>query len=137
MEDFVYSREKGEPKQEVGGVSTTLLSYCESAGINADLEEDNELKRVMSLPKEKFQKRQAAKDAIGTGQSRSRVAIARECAASFYLKPEGITGVIRDWIEGNIEDEDDEEVDEDVKALAVLLQEIYERGRRDQKEGAR
>jgi hypothetical protein len=68
--EFVYDRAKGVPFQEVGGVSTTLLSYCASVGIDADDAEDIELRRVQLLDPERFRRRQAEKDAIGTGNKK-------------------------------------------------------------------
>jgi hypothetical protein len=32
----VFAKPAGEPQQEVGGVSVTLLSYCEAAGLSAE-----------------------------------------------------------------------------------------------------
>jgi hypothetical protein len=61
----VYSKPVGNPAQEVGGISITLLAYCNALGINADDTERQELERVLSLPAEHFRERQAKKAAAG------------------------------------------------------------------------
>lgn len=47
---------------------------------------------------------------------------ARGRAARFYLTEKGINGLVRDWIETGIDEKD--EVDQDIKDLAVLLEEV-------------
>lgn len=49
--DYVYSKPKGEPFQEVGGVGVTLLSYCGHRGISADFAEVTEFERVLKMNK--------------------------------------------------------------------------------------
>jgi len=49
----------------------------------------------------------------------------RERAARFYFKT--LTGELDDWVEGR---DDGPGVDDDVKALAVLLEEVYRMGQR-------
>lgn len=44
--DYVYSRDKGETKQEVGGVMVTLSALCSAAGINLHAAREQELARV-------------------------------------------------------------------------------------------
>jgi NTP pyrophosphatase (non-canonical NTP hydrolase) len=61
----VYSKPAGEPRQEVGGVSVTLLAFCELAGISAEGEELREWERVQAIPVEHFRKRQNAKADAG------------------------------------------------------------------------
>lgn len=63
----VYAKPPGDPAQEVGGVSITLLGYCAAAGLSADQCEYLELHRVLSLPPDHFRKRQNAKALAGVG----------------------------------------------------------------------
>jgi len=57
----IWKRKPGEPKQEVGGIGVTLLAYCETKGISADLCEMEEIERIISLPSNYFQARQNIK----------------------------------------------------------------------------
>lgn len=43
---YVYSREKGEPRQEVGGVAVTLAALCNAGDIGMMDEAERELNRV-------------------------------------------------------------------------------------------
>lgn len=61
----VYSRPPGDPRQEVGGVSVTLLSYCSAAGLSADQCEVEEINRVLDRPVEEARRRYAAKTEAG------------------------------------------------------------------------
>lgn len=63
--DYVYGRPKGDPAQEVGGISITLLAYCASKGFSADELEEKELTRILALPAEHFMQRQKAKAEAG------------------------------------------------------------------------
>lgn len=63
--DHVYSKPPGEPVQEVGGVSVTLLAYCEMRGISADHSEKTEFERVLSIPADHFRKRHDIKARAG------------------------------------------------------------------------
>jgi hypothetical protein len=62
---YVFSRPAGEPHQEIGGVGLTLLACSSSLRLSADWEEERELRRVLALPIEHFQRRQAEKRACG------------------------------------------------------------------------
>lgn len=62
---YVYSRPAGEPAQEVGGVSVTLLAYCESMGLSADELEQREYARVLSKDTGYFRERHNAKAIAG------------------------------------------------------------------------
>ncbi len=44
--DYVYSRPTGDPKQEVGGVMTTLAAHCCAHGLNMQEAAEMELQRV-------------------------------------------------------------------------------------------
>lgn len=44
--DYVYSREVGDPKQEVGGVIVTLAALCNVQQINFTDEARNEINRI-------------------------------------------------------------------------------------------
>jgi len=47
--EYVYSRPKGRPYQEVGGVLVTLATLCEICGINMTRCGEVELERISSL----------------------------------------------------------------------------------------
>lgn len=61
----VYSRPAGNPRQEVGGVSVTLLSYCSAAGLSADQCELEEINRVLDRPATEARRRYDAKTEAG------------------------------------------------------------------------
>ena len=63
----VYGRPPGELRRELGAVSVTLAAFCEVAGLSADEVERDEVDRVLSVPEEQFQKRQAERVAAGLG----------------------------------------------------------------------
>ena len=46
MLDYVYNREVGEPKKEVGGVMTTLAALCSVFNVDLIKEAGNEVKRI-------------------------------------------------------------------------------------------
>lgn len=62
LTSYVWSRDKGEPAQEVGGVMLTLAAYCSAHGLDMDAAAEAELSRV-STPEmiEKIRKKQADK----------------------------------------------------------------------------
>ncbi len=53
----VYSKPKGVPYQEIGGVSITLLAYCEFLGISADTCELTEWGHISAINPEYFRNR--------------------------------------------------------------------------------
>lgn len=57
----VFSRPRGEPVQEIGGVMVTLNAYCESTGVSLAVCEDLEIIRCNARPIEHFQARQKEK----------------------------------------------------------------------------
>lgn len=61
--DHIYSRPKGDLRQELGGVGLTLLALANAAGMSADAAEQEELERVLSKPLEMFKKRNEEKQA--------------------------------------------------------------------------
>lgn len=61
----VYSKTKGDPRQEVGGVGITLLAYCGAARISAHDEEVREFQRVLSIPVDEFRRRHNLKADAG------------------------------------------------------------------------
>jgi hypothetical protein len=63
----VFDRPVGDLFQEIGGVGVTLLGICVSAGIDADIAEYTEAKRVLEKPMEHFQIRN--QDKIDRGVS--------------------------------------------------------------------
>lgn len=63
--DYIYDREPDSIAREVGGVSVTLLAFCNAAGLSADREEQREIDRILSKPPEHWRKRNDAKNAAG------------------------------------------------------------------------
>ena len=63
--DRVYARAAGEPHQEVGGISVTLLSYCSAAGLSADSCEVAEIERVLKRPLDEARRRHDEKTRAG------------------------------------------------------------------------
>lgn len=61
----VFSRPSGVPRQEVGGVSVTLLSYCTAAALSADECEIEEIERVLERPIGEARQRYMAKTEAG------------------------------------------------------------------------
>lgn len=57
----VYSRPPGDPFQELGGVSLTLLAACTAMGEDWEWVTHQELERVEAKPDAHFQKRNAEK----------------------------------------------------------------------------
>lgn len=60
LEDYTYSRDKGEPSQEVGGVMITLAAYCLAHGLNMHEAGEAELARIWTKV-DKIRAKQAAK----------------------------------------------------------------------------
>ncbi len=63
----VYSRNPGDPAQEIGQAQLTLECLAETAGFCADAEAELEFERIRRLPKDYFVRRQNAKAKIGIG----------------------------------------------------------------------
>lgn len=63
--DRVYSRPRGDVRQEVGQATMTLEVLAKAICINADDEADKEFFRIQKIPQEVWQQRHAAKQAIG------------------------------------------------------------------------
>jgi NTP pyrophosphatase (non-canonical NTP hydrolase) len=63
--DEVYSRPVGELNQEIGGIGLCVLLLAASAGLDADQEENREVKRVLNKPVKYFTARNADKNARG------------------------------------------------------------------------
>ena len=61
----VYSRPAGTIRKEVGQAQATLECYAECMGLSADEEAAREWERVQSIPPEEWQRRHAAKVALG------------------------------------------------------------------------
>ena len=61
----VYEQPAGKVGQEVGGVGTCLLAFCEAFGVSADELEQKEFDRVTALPLAHFRKRHNAKADAG------------------------------------------------------------------------
>ena len=60
LTQYVWSREKGEPAQEVGGVMVTLAAYCLAHGLDMHDAGETELARIWTKV-EKIRAKQAAK----------------------------------------------------------------------------
>jgi NTP pyrophosphatase (non-canonical NTP hydrolase) len=62
---YVYEREAGATRQEVGGVMTTLAAFCATAGIELEDEAERELYRI-TQPETiaKIRRKQASKRAV-------------------------------------------------------------------------
>jgi hypothetical protein len=63
--DYVFNRMPGTLSQELGGIGVTLLALAEAAGLDAEVEEVLEIRRVMSTPLEHFRERNAVKNEAG------------------------------------------------------------------------
>ncbi len=61
----VYSRPRGNIPQEIGQAQVTLECLAENMNLSADREAYLEFERVRTIPKSEWQKRHAAKVAIG------------------------------------------------------------------------
>jgi hypothetical protein len=61
----VYRRERGDTAKEIGQAQACLETFAESIGLNSDLEAELEFKRVQTIPKEEWERRHAAKAAVG------------------------------------------------------------------------
>lgn len=60
LEEYVWSRDRGEPHQEVGGVMITLAAYCLAHGLDMHKAGEDELARIWTKV-EKIRAKQAAK----------------------------------------------------------------------------
>jgi NTP pyrophosphatase (non-canonical NTP hydrolase) len=58
--DYTYARDKGDPKQEVGGVMITLAAYCLAHGLDMHDAGETELARIWTKV-DKIREKQAAK----------------------------------------------------------------------------
>lgn len=73
MVRYVFSRPAGDPAQEVGGVSISLLGYCELVGLSADECESREFARVLAKDAAYFRRRQDAKALAGVALASTEV----------------------------------------------------------------
>ncbi len=60
LRDYVWSRDAGEPSQEVGGVEVTLAAYCLAHGLDKHVAGETELARIWTKV-EQIRAKQAAK----------------------------------------------------------------------------
>ncbi len=60
LTNYTYSRDKGEPHQEVGGVMITLAAYCLAHGLDMRQAGEDELARIWTKV-DKIRAKQAAK----------------------------------------------------------------------------
>lgn len=60
LENYTWSREKGEPHQEAGGVMVTFAAYCLAHGLDMHIAGEDELARIWTKV-EKIRAKQAAK----------------------------------------------------------------------------
>ena len=63
--DYVWSRQAGNPFQELGGLGLTTLALAAALGVDADDAETTEIARVLSKPLEHFKARNQAKNDAG------------------------------------------------------------------------
>jgi hypothetical protein len=63
----VYAGEPGDLDQELGGLGVTTLLLARAAGLSADIEEQREYSRVLSMPDDHFAARNKAKIDAGLG----------------------------------------------------------------------
>lgn len=63
--DHVFGRPVGEFKQEIGGVSVTLLALAAALDVDLDALELKEVKRVLEMPPEKLRIRNEQKNTAG------------------------------------------------------------------------
>jgi hypothetical protein len=68
--DRVYSREPGTIKKEIGQAQACLEMYAENVGESADALAEIEWQRVQSIPQEEWDRRHAAKQALGIALTR-------------------------------------------------------------------
>lgn len=61
----VYSRPPGPINKEVGQVQATLELYAQVMGISANAEAAREFNRVQMIPRDEWERRHAAKVALG------------------------------------------------------------------------
>lgn len=61
----VYARPQGEIAKEIGQVQACLETFAENIGESADLLAEREWQRVQRIPKVEWERRHAAKQAIG------------------------------------------------------------------------
>ena len=64
--DRTYSRPPGDLAKEIGGLVMTDEALAEAHGISLPEEAEREWERISAIPREEWQKRQAAKVAAGT-----------------------------------------------------------------------
>lgn len=64
--DRIYSRPVGDLGQEIGGLGITILALCENSGIDFTEQTNREFERVLSKPRDWWQKKHAEKVAAGT-----------------------------------------------------------------------
>lgn len=63
--DRVYDREGGNIPREIGQAQMTLECLAKAIGVDADVEATNEFYRIQAIPKEEWERRHAAKVALG------------------------------------------------------------------------
>jgi hypothetical protein len=61
----VYARDPGEINKEIGQAQATLETYAENIGVSSDDLAEREWQRVQSIPREEWERRHAAKQALG------------------------------------------------------------------------
>lgn len=63
--DRVYSRPAGDVHKEIGQAQACLETYAENIGVSADDLAEAEWQRVQCIPQAEWERRHAAKQAIG------------------------------------------------------------------------
>ena len=65
---YVYGRPTGDVKQEIGGVSLTLLALCQHLGVSAEATEIDEVRRMLSKNRDALRAKHASKVAAGVAK---------------------------------------------------------------------
>ena len=68
----VYSRERGDVNKEIGQAEACLETYAENIGESADLLAQVEWERVQKIPREEWERRHAAKVALGIAKTNGK-----------------------------------------------------------------
>ena len=63
--DYIYAKEPGDLRQELGGVGLCVLAMAAVAGFDADEAEEKEVNRVLSKPLDYFARRNKVKNDAG------------------------------------------------------------------------
>ncbi|WP_245494992.1 hypothetical protein [Rhizobium ruizarguesonis] len=101
--EYVYSRDVGEPKQEVGGVMVTLAAYCLAHNVDMHEAAETELARVWTKV-EQIRAKQASKPtgsalpvAVDSGPSQQELAAIGQSVMNWIDELTQQEGPLKDW----------------------------------------